>query len=408
MSETTDVLRALGGWDGFEVVATERRNGDPPEIWITLEPRRDVPLRCGHCGGTTERVHEQTWREVRDLPLFDAHTHLKVRVYRVWCPHCGGPKRMHIDWLDEHQRVTRRMANSILWLCRHVTVRHVAAFYGLHWHTVKRLDKRALQAEVGPRDWSEVRVIGVDEFALHRGHRYATVVVELPSRRVLWVGPGRGRADFRPFFELLGKAGCERLQAVVMDMNSAYDLEVKAQCPQAEVVYDLFHVVAKYGREVIDRVRVDEANRLRDDRPARSVVKTARWLLLRNRDALGEAQQVRLQELLDANRTLLTVYLLKDDLKRLWQHRDLRQARSAWRAWYAQALESGIAPLARFARNLKNYLGGILAHCHWPLHTSVLEGINNRIKVIKRMAYGYRDQEYFFLKIQAAFPGNVR
>ncbi|MEX7643362.1 transposase, partial [Stenotrophomonas maltophilia] len=88
-------------------------------------------------------------------------------------------------------------------------------------------------------------------------------------KRVLWVGRGRSRADVRPFFELLGKDGCERIQAVAMDMNSAFDLEVKAQCPNAEVVYDLFHVVAKYGREVIDRVRVDEANRLRQDKPAR-------------------------------------------------------------------------------------------------------------------------------------------
>lgn len=408
MDKTTELLRSLGGWDGFEVVATERREGSPPEVWITLEPRRDIPMRCAHCGTQTERVHEQTWREVRDLPLFEARTYLKVLVYRVWCPQCGGPKRMGIDWLDEHQRVTRRLAGSILMLCSHLAIRHVARFYGLHWHTVKRLDKRALQAQLAPQDWSGVRVIGVDEFALRRGHRYATLVVELPSQRVLWVGPGRGRADFRPFFEQLGPEGCRRLQAVVMDMNSAYDLEVKAHCPQAEVIYDLFHVVAKYGREVIDRVRVDEANRLRDDRPARRVVKTARWLLLRNREALEDAQRVRLQELLEANQALLTVYLLKDDLKRLWRYRHRGHARRSWETWHARALESGITPLIHFAQRLKSYLDGILAHCRWPLHTSVLEGINNRIKVIKRMAYGFRDQEYFFLKIQAAFPGNAR
>ena len=142
-----------------------------------------------------------------------------------------------------------------------------------------------------------------------------------------------------------------------MDMNAAYEQEVREQCPQAEIVYDLFHVVAKYGREVIDRVRVDEANRL------------------------------------------------KGDLKELWRLRDRNQARTAWESWVSRAIESGIAPLIAFANKLQKYLDGILSHCRWPLHTSLLEGFNNKIKLIKRMAYGSRDDHYFFLKIRAAFPG---
>ena len=266
MGKDRELLEALGEWPGYEVKGVERRAGDPQEIWITLEPREGEPLRCSRCGQVATRVHDQSWRTVRDLPLFDARTYLRIRVYRLWCEHCGGPKRMRIEWLEEHQRVTRRLANSIVQLCSQLSIRHVAAFYGLHWHTVKRLDKRALRAALEPVDWSSVRVIGVDEFALHKGHRYATVVVEPARTRVLWVGPGRARADIRPFFQQLGTEGCERLQAVVMDMNSAYELEVKAHCPNAQVVFDLFHVVAKYAREVIDRVRVDEANRLRQDR----------------------------------------------------------------------------------------------------------------------------------------------
>lgn len=408
MGEDRQLLEALGEWPGYEVREVERRAGHPQQIWITLEPREGEPLRCSRCGQVARRVHDQGWRTVRDLPLFDARTYLRIRVYRVWCERCGGPKRMRIDWLDEHQRVTRRLANSIVQLCSQLSIRHVAAFYGLHWHTVKRLDKRALRAALEPVDWSSVRVIGVDEFALHKGHRYATVVVEPARTRVLWVGPGRARADIRPFFQQLGADGCERLQAVVMDMNSAYELEVKAHCPNAQVIFDLFHVVAKYAREVIDRVRVDEANRLRQDRAARRVVKSSRWLLLRNRDNVSDAEAVRLEELLAANQALMTVYVLKDDLKQLWRYRHAGYARRFWHQWYARAVHSGIGPLVTFAQRLAPYLHGILAHCRYPLHTGIVEGINNRIKVIKRMAYGFRDQEYFFLKIRAAFPGNVR
>ena len=158
---------------------------------------------------------------------------------------------------------------------------------------------------------------------------------------------------------------------------------------------------------MVDRVRVDEANRLRHDKPARKVVKGARWLLLRNRENIQKrSERIRLNELLSANKRLATVYVLKDDLKHLWDYRYEGAALRFWKQWYHRAIRSRIEPLKRFARNLKERIEGVLAHCHWPLHTSLLEGINNRIKVIKRMAYGLRDDVYFFLKIRAAFPGN--
>jgi len=181
---------------------------------------------------------------------------------------------------------------------------------------------------------------------------------------------------------------------------------VRARCPNARIVWDLFHVAAKYGREVIDRTRVDEANRLRQDPHARKVVKGARWLLLRNKKNVKRAEdRVRLEELLEANEKLATVYVLKDDLKHLWDYKYPGAARKFWNGWYGRATESGIEPLVKFAKALEQRIEGILAHCRYPLHTSVIEGINNKIKVIKRMAYGFRDDEYSFLRIRAAFPG---
>jgi transposase len=402
-----EVIEQIGGWDGFRVTGVERREGQPPQVWIRLEPVADGSCRCGQCGKPTQRVHERVVRQVRDLPLLDAQTFLEVTVLRVWCEHCGGPKRMAIDWLDEHQRITRRLVKAITDLTRFMPVEHVARHYGVHWHTVKRLDKHALKAQLEPQDFAAVRVIGIDEFALHKGHRYATVVVDLATRRVLWVGPGRGRADVEPFFALLGPR-CQQIEAAVMDMNAGYELEVRRHCPQAAIVFDLFHVLAKYGREVIDRVRVDRANELRADRPQRRLVKSARWLLLKSRHRLRPEEDVQLEELLAANRPLFIVHLLRDDLRELWHYRHPGYAARAWRSWYRKALRSGIAPLRHFAQRLRPYLPGILAHCRYPLGTNLIEGINNRIKVIKRMAYGFRDQEYFFLKIRAAFPGIAR
>ncbi|MFP5431488.1 MAG: transposase, partial [Gammaproteobacteria bacterium] len=160
--------------------------------------------------------------------------------------------------------------------------------------------------------------------------------------------------------------------------------------------------------EVIDRVRVDQANALRDQPAGRQVIKKSRWLLLRNRDNLDEAQRVKLDELLAANAPLTMVYLLKTALKEIWFAPSVAEGARRWRNWYRMAMDSGLAPLILFAKRLKKYLRGILASAIFPMNTSILEGVNNRIKVIKRMAYGFRDSAYFFLKIKDAFPGKAR
>lgn len=405
MSTYDDDLAWLGGWEGYRVGSVEREGGERPRIWISLTPAAFGEMICEGCGGRVRALHDIVYRQVRDLPILDAATWLVLPRRRVACPRCG-PRLERLSWLGRYARVTRRLAESVARLCAILPIKHVASFFGLSWGTVKAIDKHDLQATLGPIELSGVEVIAMDEFAIRKGHRYATVIIDPRVKKVLWVGRGRSRQAIRPFFKQLGVEGRFLLKAVAMDMNASYEEEVRYQCPRAEIVYDLFHVVAKYGRDVIDRVRVDEANRLKDDKTARKVVKGAKWLLLKNRETIETDQdRVRLEELLAANQSLMCVYVLKDDLKELWRLRDHSQARTAWYSWHARAIESGIAPLIAFAKKLRKYLSGILAHCRWPLHTSLLEGFNNKIKVIKRMAYGFRDDDYFFLKIRAAFPG---
>jgi transposase len=398
-------MSQLGCWEGYLVstITLEQRQ-DHSWCVIRLEPIRGHLRSCSGCGTLTAAIHDLAERRIRDLPLFEHRVELRVPRVRVACPHCG-PKLEQLSWLAAYARVTARLAESVGRLCAVMAIRHVAHYFALNWKTVKALDRQHLERTLGPVDLDGIEVIALDEFAIQKGHRYATVIVEPTRKRVLWVGRGRGRADVRPFFTCLGPARCQQLRAAVMDMNASYELEVRRHCPNAVVVFDLFHVVAKYGREVLDRVRVDCANELRGDRRGRRVVKGARWLLLKNRDSLRAGEDVQLEELLAANHDLFVVYVLRDALKDLWRYRHAGYAARAWRRWYQQALHSGIEPLIRFAQRLQPYLPGILAHCRWPLGTNLVEGINNKIKVIKRMAYGFRDDAYFFLKIRAAFPG---
>ena len=400
-----EYIAQLGGWQGFKVGDVERfdeqEKGSRPQIWIELFPDKTRPMQCSGCGAIVTKVHEYVERWVQDLPAWGADTQLLVHLRRVKCAQCQTAMEK-VPWLEPYARITQSIAR----LCDILPVRHAAQFYDVAWHTAKKIHKHYLKQTLGTPDLSDITVIGMDEFAIQKGHRYATVIIEPQTRRVLWVGRGRKREDIRPFFELLGKEGCERIEAAVMDMWEAFEQEVRAHCKRAKIVYDLFHVVSNYGREVIDRVRVDEANRLKDDKKARKVIKGSKWLLLRNKENVRRHKdRIRLKELLAANKRLATAYILKDDLKHLWDYTYEGAAMRFWKQWYNRAIRSRIEPLKKFARKLKKRLPGILSHCQYPLNTSVLEGINNKIKVIKRMAYGFRDDEYFFLRIRQAFPG---
>jgi transposase len=394
---------------GYHVTLLGRiETGTGQEYWLQLSPDNSVPLICGACGEPASHVHDHSERWISDLRIFEWPTKLLVMRRRLFCRRCG-PKLEHISWLDRYSRVTKRLADSVGRLCDALPVKDVAEYYDLDWKTVRAIDKRRLQEKHQQLDMSGVTALVMDEFAIQKGHRYATVVIDPSTKGVLWVGRGRSRESVRPFFEQLSPQQRSSIKAVAMDMTAAYALEVQAFCPKARIVYDLFHVIAKYCREVLDRVRVDEANRLRGDKQARKVIKGSRWLLLRNKEHVTrEADRIRLDELLQANQALCTAYIMKDELKQLWLCRSPLEAWRRWKYWLRLALESGIEPLRHFAVKLKDYASGIISHSRYALHTSVLEGINNTIKVIKRMAYGYRDDEYFFLKIKNAFPGNRR
>ncbi len=227
---------SLPFWEGFAVTSFTEQG---QSVTIRLEPCPSAPRICGHCASAAPKVHDVCWRTAGQ----------------------------RIIWLDSYSRVTRRLAAFVALWSERMPISHVCQLTGLYWSTVRHIHQLALQRKLAARPEAQPTRLVMDEFALFKGRRYATVVLDADSRQVLWVGEGRSREAVCPFFEWLGPERCARIEAVAMDMNTAFDLEVRQHCLQARVVYDLSHVIAKYGREVIDRVRVDEANRLREDRP---------------------------------------------------------------------------------------------------------------------------------------------
>lgn len=421
------LLNAVGGWEGFEVVHYTTEDEVAPDVFgvpapriiIQLAPAPDAVKRCSRCGAPVVELHDVTERRVRDLPLMAHDVWVVFPQARLQCPRCG-PTVEQISWLDRYQRMTKRLAETIARLAQVMALSKVAALYHVSWDTVKQIDHRALAARLGPletMDFSGVRRIAIDEFALHKGQTYATLVVDVDTKRVLWIARGREASALDGFFTALGPTGCARIEAVVIDLAIPFLNAVRAHCPHAAIVFDLFHALQRYAVQVLDRVRMDEANRLA--RPTRHhhraqaervrhtlTGRGVRWLLLRDRRNLPTpAARVQLKELLAANHALFVVYVLKEDLRQLWRYRYPKAARRAWQSWYARACESGIPALVRFAHRLALAADYIVNHARHQLHTSLVEGINNKIKVMKRAAYGYRDDAYFFLKIRAAFPG---
>ena len=370
---------------------------------ITLAPAEGAWPICAVCGQESRRLHIYGTRHVRDLSLAHARVDLVVPSRKLRCATCQTIRTEGHSFLGPYRRHTARFEQAVADLCRHLPIKQVAEHYDLAWHAVKEIDKRRLEREVGTPCYDGLRLLAVDEVAVHKGHTYLTTVLDLETGRIVWVGKDRTEATLASFFAELTPQQRKSIEAVATDMAAGFRNAVEKACPHAALVYDLFHVVAKYGREVVDAVRTEEAKK--QDEAGRKLIKGSRYLLLKNDSNLRESQRQALQELLAANQTLNTVYILKDQLKQIWSYTDPALAKQALDRWCGLAEQSGIAPLATFARNLRRHEKGIVNHASYPIHTGRLEGINNRIKVIKRQAYGFRDDAYFILKIKGAFQG---
>src|SRR5262245_56086644 len=196
-------MAQLGGWAGYWVSGwRHEQRGDRRWLLVDLKPAPGAAHRCSGCGEAVAAIHDRTLRRIRDLPVFESPVELRVPRLRLSCPRCG-PRLERLDWLAPHSRVTQRLARSVARLCTVASVRHAASWHGLDWKTAKAIDFRELERTLGRPDLDGVRTLAMDEFAIQKGHRYATVVVDPERKRVLWVGRGRSRADVRAFFELL-------------------------------------------------------------------------------------------------------------------------------------------------------------------------------------------------------------
>lgn len=383
-----------------KIIKQNVHHKDASSALIYIEPDMRYKPLCYKCTTEAATVHSKNHiRLIRDLNMANARVFLQVKYRKVWCNTCGGVRVEHITFADAGQRVTNRLARYIHDLCKMLTVKEVAEHLDIDPKTVKEIDKSFLEKSFGQDNFDDLRVLMIDEIAVHKGHSYMTVVADYFTGRVVWMGRERNKQTLDAFFSNLNNGQKRAIEAVAMDMWEPYINRIRHYCPRAKIVFDFFHVVQGFNK-VIDHVRRTEYLKAKGQQ--KDILKGSRYLLLKNEENLNDEQRSRLSRLLEFNRTLSIIYILKDQLKLLYYYSDRRRAKKALDDWCSMAEQVEHNTVRAFAKRLRFFAYGIINHADYPIGTSMLEGINNKIKVIKRKAYGFHDDRYFILKVKQA------
>jgi len=343
--------------------------------------------------------YDRRVRRVRDLPCGDTRIYLEVEVRRVRCRSCGTVKRERLDFLADNPLYTKRFAHYVGRRCRSATIKDLAAELHLDWDTVKTLEKQYMRAQLANAGTPGPKAIGIDEISIRKGHTYRIVVSDLIRRRPIWFGgEDRSEASMAQFYDWLGDKKSRHVRLAVMDMWKPFRNTATARAPQAAILFDKFHIMRHLG-EALDTVRKAEYARLsgRD----RRFIKGQKYTLLSRRENLSLEGRQSLKTLLAANKRLNTAYLLKESFGQLWDYEREGWARRFFENWRASLKWQRLKPYEQFAEMINRHWDGIAASCKPENKVSLgfVEGLNNKIRVIQRRAYGLRDEEYLRLKV---------
>lgn len=354
-------------------------------------------LRCGVCRKRCRAVHSiRKEREWRDLSMRKLQLKLRYRPRRVVCLRCG-VRVEDFPWAEPWARVTTALANAVALLARELSWKGTGRHYGLNWKSVATIVKRAVAYGLRNRARPPVHMIGIDEVSRRKGQVYLTVVYDLERRVLLWVGEDRTEEAVCKFFtEEMGRRRCATLRVVCMDMWAAYAKLVRDHAPNAQILFDRFHIV-KHLNEAVDEVRRDLWRQL--SRKERVNFKGTRWLLLKNPWNLNKDQKERLSTLVRWNTPLVRAWYLKEAFQLFWTYQQSRRAEQHLRKWMNSAMRARLEPFKKFVRMLRSHLDGILPWTKIRLSNGAVEGMNNKIKSISHHSFGFRSAKNFIAAI---------
>lgn len=363
-------------------------------------------LKCPVCRSRNVRCRGKSTRRFRTVPIGRKAVFIDLPVQRLECSKCQAVRQVKIRFADEHKRYTRSFERLVLDLSRQMTIQGVARYLGVSWDLIKRIQKDNLNKRYRLPKLAKVKRIAIDEIYQGKKLGYLTIVMDLQRGAVIYVGDGKGADALIPFWKRLKKSGAQ-VEAVATDMGPAYISAVKANLPDATLVFDHFHII-KLLNEKLTKLRRD-LQREAENGPDKLALKGTRWLLLKNPNNLDDTrdERKRLDKALKLNEPLAAAYYMKEELRDIWHQPDKNSAQMALDEWVKKAAASDVNMLKKFSKTLAAHRSGALAYFDFEgLSTGPLEGTNNKIKTLHKMAYGFRDIEFFKLKIMALHETN--
>jgi transposase len=391
---STSLLYHGFGIHGYHYVRTFFENGT---IVFRIE-QNDFTFRCPECGSRYVKRRGTVVRRFRTIPIGWIPVFIELAIQRVECLNCDAVRQVKLSLAERRRSYTRAFARYVLGLCRHMTIQDVAKHLKVGWDTVKDILKQHLAQRFKRPKLSHLKRIAIDEICIGKGHRYLTVVLDLKSGAVVFVGDGKGSDALVPFWKRL-KRSKAKIKAVAIDMSPAYIGAVMDNLPRVAIVFDRFHVMKLFNDRLSDLRR--QLQREAEGPLQRKVLKGTRWLLLKNPENLnGEKNEgERLQQALQFNAPLAAAYYLKEDLRQFWNQKDKASAEKYLMDWIEKAQSSKVGILMKMAKTMAFHKFGLLSYYDHPISTGPLEGTNNKIKTLQRQAYGFRDKEFFKLRI---------
>ena len=386
-------------WGLYSLECTkEEYKGNTIILHVQSKKRLLVCPKCGKC-----HLVKNGYR-IRDfvgLPIGGKKVIVRMKVQRYKCMNeeCDYDQQENIPFATGSRSYTHRFAKYVVDLLRGMTLQDVANHLNISWNTVKEIHSTYLLRHYCPPSLKGVKNIGIDEFAVRKGHIYKTIVVDLDSGRIVYVGDGKGIDALKKFWKRV-KRHKVKIEHIATDLSAAFIASVLENCSGAVNVFDHFHVV-KLMNEHLDDIR-RKVYTMEKDINKRKVLKGTRYLLLGNgADIFDKQYKNRLDNALAMNEPLSKAYYLKEQMREIWTQINKEHASAVLNDWVRQARESKIPQLEKMANTLMLYRSGILAWYDCHISTGKVEGINNKIKVMKRNAYGFRDERYFKLRLYA-------
>jgi transposase len=373
-------------------------------VTVRLRRRRRV---CGRCGQTGRRleIHDRRVKRWRHLDLGSSRCVIECCLRRLRCPDCG----VHLEavaWARHDAHHTRDFEDVVAWLAQQMAKTPIAGLLRIAWDTVGRIVERVVQDHLDERRLQGLVAIGVDEISYRRGQRYLTTVVDHARGGIVWCAPGRNAATLQGFFDLLGERRLT-IKAVSIDMAGGYQQAIRESLPQAEIAFDPFHVV-RLCQRAVDQVRRDEWNaHERSHTRQGKWIKGTRWSLLKAPEKQSIDQLALLGEVQQANKPLYRAFLLKEELRLLYQLDDPRLAPAHLDSWLAWASRSRLEPFVKLARTIRRHRDGILAAIRLGLNNGRLEGLNSRIRLISHRSFGFHSPSPLIALIYLCCTGIV-